>query len=710
MPSSLTLSSQLQAARLRQFVGRDGECTMVQSALDAPELPFFVLHVFGPGGVGKSFLLKHIAALAGQAGAMALHMDGRNVEPTSSGFVAALRNAAVAAGMDVASAESDADVSASAIWAALRTRERRCVILVDTYETLAPLDGWLRDELLPTLPENVLLVLAGRQAPSSAWRADPVWNTLIRAIPLRNLNPGESRAYLAQRNIPDGQHQAVLEFTHGHPLALSLVADTFAQRGNLTSFSPEETPDVIKALLERFVQKVPSPAHRAALEACALVRTLTEGLLCQMLNVAEAHELFEWLRELSFIESGRSGLFPHDLAREAIAADVRWRNPDWYAELHKRARAYYNARLQQVQGAEQQRALLDFTFLHRDNAIVRQYVDWQESGSIRVEQARPTDAEDILEMIRAYEGDASAQRAAHWLTRQPEGALALRESNQVVGYLIRVALESADETDLALDPVAHKAWLHARKHAPLRSGEVATLFRFWGARENYQQVGPVQSLAFISAVQYYLTTPRLAYTLFACADPDFWELLSAYADLERVPDLEWDENGRHFGIFAHDWRVTTPAQWLELLAERETALNPLSLNRPKPAAQVIALSEPDFVEAMREALRLMSRSQTLRGNALLGSRLVLERTGQNAGEPQRIEALRKLITETAETLQATPRDLKLYRAFYHTYLKPAASQEQAAEILDVPFSTYRRHLQAAIERITDLLWHKELGE
>jgi len=41
------------------------------------------------------------------------------------------------------------------------------------------------------------------------------------------------------------------------------------------------------------------------LEACALVRTLTEGLLNQMLNMAEAHELFEWLRELSFIDSGR---------------------------------------------------------------------------------------------------------------------------------------------------------------------------------------------------------------------------------------------------------------------------------------------------------------------------------------------------------------------------------------------------------------------
>jgi hypothetical protein len=37
---------------------------------------------------------------------------------------------------------------------------------------------------------------------------------------------------------------------------------------------------------------------------------------------------------LSFVELSREGLFPHDLAREALVADLRWRNPDWNMELH----------------------------------------------------------------------------------------------------------------------------------------------------------------------------------------------------------------------------------------------------------------------------------------------------------------------------------------------------------------------------------------
>ena len=70
-------------------------------------------------------------------------------------------------------------------------------------------------------------------------------------------------------------------------------------------------PRISRLLLERFVQKVPGPAHRAALEACALARVTTEALLAQMLTQAGAstlpsdpmspqgtHELFEWLRGL----------------------------------------------------------------------------------------------------------------------------------------------------------------------------------------------------------------------------------------------------------------------------------------------------------------------------------------------------------------------------------------------------------------------------
>jgi hypothetical protein len=48
----------------------------------------------------------------------------------------------------------------------------------------------------------------------------------------------------------------------------------------------------------------------------------------------------------------------------------------------------------------------------------------------------------------------------------------------------------------------------------------------------------------------------------------------------------------------------------------------------------------------------------------------------------------------AQVLESSPRDRRGYRVLHHTYLHPAPTQAVAAELLDLPMSTYRRHLAA----------------
>jgi hypothetical protein len=169
-------------------------------------------------------------------------------------------------------------------------------------------------------------------------------------------------------------------------------------------------------LVEHLVQGVPDQRHRAAIEACALVRLTTESLLGELLPAASpdepsAHDLFEWLRSLSFIDSGPAGIFPHDLAREAIVADLRWRDPEWYAELHHRARNCYATRLQQCSGQQQQNILLDYIFLHRSNSVVRPFLEWQENGTLTAGHAEASDVPELLEMVTRFEGTQSARIA-----------------------------------------------------------------------------------------------------------------------------------------------------------------------------------------------------------------------------------------------------------------------------------------------------------
>jgi hypothetical protein len=80
------------------------------------------------------------------------------------------------------------------------------------------------------------------------------------------------------------------------------------------------------------------------------------------------------------------------------------------------------------------------------------------------------------------------------------------------------------------------------------------------------------------------------------------------------------------------------------------------------------LSESEFAEAVRDALRDYARASAFRNNPLLRSRLVANRAGMEFDTSKRITSLQTLLEEAAESLQQSPREAKLYRALYHTYL------------------------------------------
>ncbi|MCB9598871.1 MAG: hypothetical protein H6720_00685 [Sandaracinus sp.] len=61
-----------------------------------------------------------------------------------------------------------------------------------------------------------------------------------------------------------------------------------------------------------------------------------------------------------------------------------------------------------------------------------------------------------------------------------------------------------------------------------------------------------------------------------------------------------------------------------------------------------------------------------------------------------------------QTLASSGKDERAHAAVKLTYLDPARTQEEAAELSGLSFSTYRRHLAAGVERITEWLWQREL--
>jgi adenylate cyclase len=118
-----------------------------------------------------------------------------------------------------------------------------------------------------------------------------------------------------------------------------------------------------------------------------------------------------------------------------------------------------------------------------------------------------------------------------------------------------------------------------------------------------------------------------------------------------------------------------------------------------------ALTRSAFESALKDALRHYTQADLLAGNALLYTRL-LTGSGSDATTPQ---ALRTLLADSAKNLFVSERDRRLYRVLELTYFNLPPKQEAVADRLGLSFSTYRRHLTTAVDRLTDWLWRQEQG-
>ncbi|HEX5782737.1 MAG TPA: hypothetical protein VFX80_12490, partial [Solirubrobacteraceae bacterium] len=643
-----TLGDVLASRRRRCFVGRDSELELVRNALGAEEPPFALLWFTGPGGIGKSSLLEVVAEFAEEVDGLTLaRLDGRHVAPSPRAVLDVL----------------DAAISAPA---------GRIVLLIDAYERLDAIDGWVRSRLLPRLPATALTVVAGRRPPGPAWRADSAWRELLRVVALRNLSPDAGRSYLRACGVDDAVHERLLRASHGHPLGLSLLAEV-AVGGGEASLDPL-APDPVGTLVRRFVDVVPAGTRRDALEVCALSRTTTESLLRDTLALDDAHDVFAWLRDLSFVESGRDGLVPHELARDVLDADLRWRDPERYKDVFRAVSNNGHARLRSSRGRDQQRAAYDLKFLFRNLPSVVSPVDWEAWAHHDPEPAGPDDGERILELVSGAEGAASAAIAERWLALQPEAFVVVHdEEDDVRGMLALLDLTAATEQDRRADPGAAAAWDHAHRRRPPRPGETITQTRFVVDRDAYQGPSPTLNVAPIVTLQRYLQSPRLAWDFLALHEPEPWDGYFALADLPRASGADFVVGGRRYGLFAHDFRHVPVDALARLWTER--ALAQEAVDRSAAPQDALALSHEDFTDAVRQALRDLNRADLLARNPLLRTRLARD---YGASDP---EALAELVRAAVDTLHEHPRDDKLLRAVERTYLRPAPTQEAAAELL-----------------------------
>ena len=643
-----TLGTRLSQRDSRRLVGRDSQLAVFDELLLDDQLANVVL-VHGPGGIGKSTLLREVARRAERLGRPTTLVEGRELAPVPDAL----------------------DPAVQAV-----TDQERPLLILDSYERMSAMGGYLRRDLLPTLPENTLVVIAGRAAPERAW-FEGGWENLTLELELGPLTEQESVELLRSHGVVEQRIVAeLIAWAEGSPLALALGADTVDRSRDWSPHNAIERPHILQSLIRRLADTELDAAHLGALGVAATARVTTVDLLRDVLADVEPVEAFEWLASRSFAEPLGDGLTLHELVRKAMHADLCRRDPERERVLRRRIVDYLYERA--IVG----RVLLSIDLAHLvENEAIRWGYSWDGSVDHRVDDLRAGDAATIERLLtqRGHEGWFAQSR--RFFGEAPSRVAVARDAeDRLCGYQVSVTPVNAPpfaEQHPLLGPWLEHARARPHGHEAILCS--ASIDFTDNPRSRVQAL-----LGMASILRSGLDNPRYAYLPVNPRVPGALDF-SAALGAAHLSALDLEIGGVEIECHVIDYG---PGGLIG--AQRDVVYVELGLAPRRPPAPRDTGVIGD--ETVREALR----------NLHLPHRLAASELACGEGTEERAAYVQNLLAEAAERAFGQSEDERLLRrVLVRGYLDPAPSQEAAADELHMSRSSYFRRLKAATHRLAE---------
>ncbi|MDT8894331.1 winged helix-turn-helix domain-containing protein [Halomonas sp. I1] len=491
------------------LVGREVALERLMTLLDATGPTMMWVH--GVAGIGKSALLSHFAHVASRGGACCLCLDGREIEPTPEGFLAALGEAA----------QLELDAPDDLAYLSGGQEGTTLIISVDAIESLRLLETWLRTTLMPRLPEGVRLLFSGRHRPATGWFGGPS-GCELRSMQLGPLTMSEAVRWLECLGFSEPQARGLNRRLHGHPLAIQLAAATLPARPDF-QLPDASLQHIMDALSDLYLADHPDPFQRQLLEGASVVRRVTEPLLKAMFPEASPTDAYARLRTLDFIEALPDGLGLHEMVREALGRSLLARDPQRHADYRRRA---WQALVAQTSGSgrrELWRCTADLLYLV-ENPVVREAFFPTDRPELVVEPAQPSDSDSVRDIVDRHESPEGARALWRWWQTMPEAFWVVRDAcGECQGVCCRFDPRQASSECLAEDPVT-AAWCGALEERPVPEGQRVLFIRRWLGRDDGERPGEVQAACWLALKGDYMAMrPALRRVYLVLAD------LSPYA-------------------------------------------------------------------------------------------------------------------------------------------------------------------------------------
>jgi hypothetical protein len=643
-----TLAERLAWRDEQHFVGREPELEFFDSLL-VEEPTHQVVLVHGPGGIGKSTLLREVARRAEKRGYRPTLVEGRELAPVPGEIENALGDL------------TDVELP---------------LIMFDTYERMSAASGYLRHRLLPSLPARSLVILAGRRPPEAEWFQGG-WERLATELELRPLDDDDARKLCAAHGLNDVERcDELIAWAEGSPLAISLAV---ASGGDLAI----DDPNVVRAIIRRLAQTELDGGNLDVAAVAALARCVNARMLRDVLPDVDPEEAEAWLRSRSFAEPLRDGVTLHDLVRRAVRSDLRRRDPEHERELRRRIADHLYARASRGEP----RLVVDLAEL-RENPALRWGFGTMDSARYRVDEVREGDAVAAAPQVAARsEGSVWWTFTEPFFLQAPERVCVVRDVDETLcGFNISVSPGNAPPV-AEQDPLLGRWLAHARRE---HAGEEVMLWRdsidFTSSDEG-DISSPVLALMNTAAVlRSGLTNPRYSYLPIHRENKVAMEYARAVgAEHIAELDLEVEEHVTECHVIDYGPGGMLARQRATVYAE---------LGIPPPDASDVAEAVPSEItlEAVRDALRLLDNPLELASSPLA--------VGDTPDE--RAASVRALLADaTANAFGDAPDERLLQRIMERGYLDPSASHESAALELNVSRATYFRRLRVASQRVAD---------
>lgn len=695
----MLISDLLNHTQRSAFVGRSSELNALMELLNSDLHAWKMLNLHGPGGIGKTTLLRMFAEEVGNS--RCIYIPSHMGQPTPEHFVylisRELESNELHHKFDKSYNLLMKQKQLSTLLAQKAEEVGGLIILVDAFDHWADLDNWFREEWLPSLSSKVKWCLTSREPLGGAWKKSG-WNQLMNQLELLPLTTSEVRQFIKRIGITElSIARKMHHVSGGIPLSLSIACDIVDKHGIDDIEQRLSKQAMFGDIFEEWVQGQAEHEFIELLEAACVLWRFDQELLEAVLQRSISVMQFRDFCNKSFVTRYRNDWRLQDLIRQLVMDDLNRRKPAQYTEYRMRALEEIQKRERFADDGMSEWIVDKINLLEHD--FIRN-LSYQHDNEIMLNTCTLSDLDQVEALyssymekhIKFYPNDPHLLKHIRPLwNAAPSSYYGIWMKKRMVAFCVVVPLNEATVAVLQQSPIT----------APLTScyvkgqSQYAIPFAGMDMDLEYEISGALaKSLSMLLNLDAQIVN--------LLSEP-MWVDLLRLIGYERAEWADgWSEDGVHYKGFHIDLRGELLSNRIDrLLSIRE--LSREQMRQEADAEPTISLD--DTVRLVKQLLKNFGRLP-YESNRYKELYSFLNGSGSGRSDEQMALHLQQWVVQEVEGLEVGKQSTELYgKLLRYAYIQKIGTHEIVAERLNLTVPTYYRYLHSATRKLALLLRH-----